>query len=51
MPGRGICSVLPLNISMVHSPKLTVIIDGKHQTSFSFTLGEIVCFGSLEFHH
>jgi hypothetical protein len=47
-PGRGICSVLPLNVSMVHSPKLTIIADGKHQIGGSFTLGEIVCFRSLE---
>jgi hypothetical protein len=33
---------------MVHSPKL-VVADGKHQTGGGFTLGEIICFGSLEF--
>jgi hypothetical protein len=35
--------------SVVHSPKLTVNTDGKHQTGVSFTLGETIHFGSLEF--
>jgi hypothetical protein len=39
----------PLNISMVHSPKLTVIADGKHQIGGSFTVGETISFGRLEF--
>jgi hypothetical protein len=37
----------PLNVSMVHSPKLTIITNGKHQTCVSLTLGEIICFSSL----
>jgi hypothetical protein len=38
-----------LNISMVHSPKLVGGRGGKHQTGISFTLGETIHFGSLEF--
>jgi hypothetical protein len=38
-----------LDVSMVHSPKLAVITDGEHLTSVSFTHGESICFGSLEF--
>jgi hypothetical protein len=34
---------------MVHSPKLTIIANDKHNTCISFTLGKIVHFGSLEF--
>jgi hypothetical protein len=34
---------------MVHSSKLVVITDGEHLTSVSFTHGETICFGSLEF--
>jgi hypothetical protein len=41
--------VLLLNISMVHSSKVTIIADSKHQTGISFTLGETVRFDSLEF--
>jgi hypothetical protein len=48
-PGRGICSVLSLSILMVHSPKLIVIADDKHQIGVSFALGETVNFRSLEF--
>jgi hypothetical protein len=39
----------PVNVSIVHSPKLTVITDGKHQTGGSFTHDETIHFGSLEF--
>jgi hypothetical protein len=45
--GWGICSVLSLNVLMVHSKKFTVIADGKHQTGGSSTLGITVCFESL----
>jgi hypothetical protein len=45
----GFVACFPLNILMVHPPKLTVITDGMHQTDGSFTLGEIVCFRSLKF--
>jgi hypothetical protein len=34
---------------MVHLPKLTITTDGKHQTDINFTLGETICFRSLEF--
>jgi hypothetical protein len=34
---------------MVHSPKPTIITDGEHLTDISFTHGETICFGSLEF--
>jgi hypothetical protein len=48
---RGITFVacFPLNISMVHSPKLIVITDGEHLTGVSFTHGETIHFGRLEF--
>jgi hypothetical protein len=39
----------PLNISIVHSLKLTVVTDNEHQTGFGFILGEIIHFRSLEF--
>jgi hypothetical protein len=34
---------------MVHSPKLDVINNDKHLTGISFTNGETICFGSLDF--
>jgi hypothetical protein len=41
----------PLKVKMVHSPKLTVIVNGKHQTSVGFiTDGKHqIFFGGLEF--
>jgi hypothetical protein len=39
----------PLNVSMVHSPKLAVINDSKHLTGISFTHGKTIYSGSLEF--
>jgi hypothetical protein len=39
--------MLPFNILMVHSPKLTIIADSKHQTGSSFTLGKTARFGSM----
>jgi hypothetical protein len=38
-----------LNVSIVYSPKPTIIADGQHQTGDSFTLGETIHFGNLEF--
>jgi hypothetical protein len=40
---------LPLNILMVQSPKLTFIANDNNLTDVGFTLGETICFGSLEF--
>jgi hypothetical protein len=37
------------NDLMVHSPKLAIVTDGKHQTSVSFTLAKTIHFGSLQF--
>jgi hypothetical protein len=39
----------PLNVLMVHSPKLIIVANGEHQTSGGLTLGESIRFGSLEF--
>jgi hypothetical protein len=39
----------PLNVSIVHSPKLVGATTNEHQTSGGFTLGETIRFGSLEF--
>jgi hypothetical protein len=34
---------------IVHSPKIAIVANGKHQTSVGFTLGETIHFGSLVF--
>jgi hypothetical protein len=39
----------PLNVSIAYSPKLTFVADGNNQTGIGLTLGETICFGSLEF--
>jgi hypothetical protein len=50
MPGRGIfVASFPLNILMVHSPKLITVTSNHHQAYVGFTLGEAIRFGSLEF--
>jgi hypothetical protein len=38
-----------LNVSLVHSPKLTVIANDEHQPGVGFPLGDNIRFGSLEF--
>jgi hypothetical protein len=45
----GFVACFPFNVLMVHSPKLALITDGKHQTGISFTLGETTHFVILEF--
>jgi hypothetical protein len=39
----------PLNVSVVHSLKLVIITDSEDLTDISFTHGETIHFGSLEF--
>jgi hypothetical protein len=39
----------PLNVSMVHSPKPTIIDNGNTLTDIGFALGETIHFESLEF--
>jgi hypothetical protein len=34
---------------MVQSPKLTFVANGNNLTGVGLTLGETICFGSLEF--
>jgi hypothetical protein len=34
---------------MVPSPKPIIVVDGNTLTGVGFTLGETICFGSLEF--
>jgi hypothetical protein len=34
---------------MVPSPKPIIVVDGNTLTDVGFTLGETICFGSLEF--
>jgi hypothetical protein len=34
---------------MVHSPRPTIIANDTNLTDAGFTLGETICFGSLEF--
>jgi hypothetical protein len=45
----GFIASFSLNVSIVHSPKLIIIIDGNRQTDIGFALGETICFGSLKF--
>jgi hypothetical protein len=47
---RGFVTGFPLNVSIVHSSTLAITTDGEHLTSCSFSLGETIRFGSLEFH-
>jgi hypothetical protein len=42
-------AIFPLNISMVHSSKLTFIVNGNNLTDVGFTPGETIYFGSLKF--
>jgi hypothetical protein len=39
----------PLDVLMVHSSTLAITTDGEHLTGGGFSLGETICFRSLEF--
>jgi hypothetical protein len=45
----GFAAYFPLDVLIVHSSMLTVIIDGECLPCDDFSLGETVCFESLEF--
>jgi hypothetical protein len=45
----GFATCYPLNVSIVHSPKLTIIADSNCKTDIGFVLGETIRFRSLEF--
>jgi hypothetical protein len=45
----GFVACFPLNVSMVHSPKPTIVTNSSHLISIGFVLGETIHFRSLEF--
>jgi hypothetical protein len=45
----GFVACFPLNVSLVHSPKPTLVANGSNLAGVGFTVGETICFGSLEF--
>jgi hypothetical protein len=45
----GFVACFPLNISMVYSPKPTIITDGNNLIHVKFARGETISFGGMEF--